>query len=180
MPVRCGAAPRAVGGDVDLVVDLRWGRQRRPDYALGPRARYVRVPMAGHRDAIDTRLLERAVGHVARADGRGQTVLVHCRNGQNRTGCVFICWLVRTGVCSFDDAVARFTQLRGVGPRPGLLAWLRAYLLVRRGGVPGHEAQPDEDAGHTRVREGRLSGRGAVRREEDHSGGEDQGNFNGR
>ena len=105
-------------------LDLRWGR--RPHYRHRGR---VAVPLRGHGTTLHPRGLRRAVAALDRLVQRGRfPILVHCANGQNRTGCVLIAWMVSRGA-TFDAAAAAFAAARdGLLPRPALLAWLRRHV----------------------------------------------------
>jgi protein tyrosine/serine phosphatase len=52
----------------------------------------------------------------AEIDGRNSPTLVHCSNGNARTGMVIGCYLARHGIAEGKDALARIQDLRKANP----------------------------------------------------------------
>ena len=72
--------------------------------------------------------MQAATGGLEQDLVRGQSVLIHCRQGIGRSGLVAGCLLIRSGV-GFDEALRILSTVRGV-PVPETeeqIRWLRRY-----------------------------------------------------
>ena len=106
----------------DAAVDLRQRHvHARHTYSGLPASKVFNVPMVGHRDRPDWDQVRRAVHLLdTLCRCRGMRVLLHCHNGINRTGTVYLAWCVRNGA-SMAAAKREWLRKRPSLPRLQIL-----------------------------------------------------------
>lgn len=94
--------------------------------ARAPRIIYMHIPIA---DAapIAMQKFEDILYGIAIGVRRGN-VLVHCREGVNRSPILMAAWMDRCGYAEIDEALAEIGKLRDVAPSRALLTSVRALL----------------------------------------------------
>lgn len=91
-----------------------------------PRVIYMHIPIA---DAapISVQRFEDILYAIAIGVRRGN-VLVHCREGVNRSPILMAAWMDRCGYAEIDEALSEIEKLRDIAPSRALLTSVRALL----------------------------------------------------
>ncbi|KAG0500627.1 hypothetical protein HPP92_000699 [Vanilla planifolia] len=113
-------AQRRFGRELGLVVDLtNTTRYYSPSEYTKLGIKHIKIACKG-RDAVpDNESVNRFVYEVMQFIGRQKAfskyVLVHCTHGHNRTGFMICHYLIRTKLCSVNDAIHQFEVARPPG-----------------------------------------------------------------
>ena len=87
---------------------------------------YIHIPIADARP-ISAQKLEDIMFAIALGVRRGN-LLVHCREGMNRSPIMIAAWMDRCGYAEIDKALSEITELRDLAPSGTLLRSVRDLL----------------------------------------------------
>jgi protein-tyrosine phosphatase len=91
-----------------------------------PKITYIHIPIPDTAP-ISAQQLEDILYAIAIGMRRG-SVLVHCREGMNRSPIVVAAWMDRCGYADIDKALSEISKLRDLAPSRALLASVRQSL----------------------------------------------------
>lgn len=91
-----------------------------------PRIIYIHIPIPDARP-ISAQKFEDIMFAIALGVRRGN-LLVHCREGMNRSPIMTAAWMDRCGYADIDKALSEIAQLRELAPAPALLRSVRDLL----------------------------------------------------